>query len=240
MKRWGVATAIATLAIQFPVCGAELVRVSPVSERGGMFAVQVENLHKTPLTALLVTVTIEVEGKPKTVVSRYLDVYVNLGYDTPIRPGESRIMSVAPWPEQSPPKVTSAAAVFEDGRAYGPEAGLQVLIGRRQLLQQVLAHWRDQLSRMKGADIEGIETRVKGLIQTMEQESAQAPPSDMPVRSVASLVPVWVKSVLEAVKPDCSRTCATERLDYLLNGLTLWEEKVRKGLEEVAGSRGWP
>jgi hypothetical protein len=212
----------------------DLIALSPAFAQGGMVTVSVTNQHASPVTGLLIQATLRANGKPKAVMSSYLDIYVNAFHDKAIAPGEVRTIPLISedvarkWPAS----IAIAGAVFQDGRRFGADNGLRILIGRRQALQDAINVFRENLVTSKGAGLAAVTAAIDGLTQSQKDRASRVPQEELSILSAGSQVAQWVRGALDAAPPGCGADCVSKRIDYILGGLSVWESQIQKGAAE--------
>jgi hypothetical protein len=216
--------------------GADRVQVSQITDGNGAVTVCVTNRHTSPITALLLDATVTRGGGRAAVITRYVDVYVNAGQDSTIGPGQTSALWSLPAvaPGGGTLSMVVDAAVFADGRRYGSEKGLRILAGRRRGLLDALLHGRGLLERGRSAGLSSVRMGVDSAMQALMAETRRMPPEEIPSRTAGALVAQTIKNALDGpAPPDCAGDCAAERIERLLQRLSVWESHVRQGLQEI-------
>ncbi len=229
---------LAGLAGAAAAAGQDPVELSRGADSKGRPVIVVTNHHSAPLTGLLVSAAIYHTGVPAGQVAHILDVYVHDGSDRPIAGGASAAL----WPVPETPAgvdvvpMAVGAAVFADGRRFGTEHGLRILLGRRRALLEALVEYRALLENGRSAGLASIRSGLDASLQAIRLEASRLPTDEASAKTAGGLAAALIKSALDGPPPPgCTGDCANERIDQVLRRLTLWEARALQGVREAGG-----
>lgn len=195
-------------------------------------AITVKNEHVSPMTAILIeTRQFSGPGKLRALHARYMDVYVNPGYERAIGPGEVRTFALQP-PQallRGTYQVQLAGALFEDGARFGTPDGIRILVGRRERVRSDLAEVAQLIERVKqsGYGANQILEELQASAQRAKHVAAVAD-VDKAIGTIGGFVAVFAFNSINGAGSAClsNPACTGRRVEAAILHLRNWQTSI--------------